>query len=79
MTNNQSSYSQELLSFATDVRAGSDEARENLKALGADEVFSESQLNVKNVKSLLVSLKEEISVIRSLHQLYTFGICVCVV
>ncbi|KAG7564607.1 Polyketide synthase enoylreductase domain [Arabidopsis suecica] len=39
-------------------RAGSDEAREQLKALGADEVFSESQLNVKNVKSLLVNLPE---------------------
>ncbi|KAJ0240363.1 Enoyl-[acyl-carrier-protein] reductase [Hirschfeldia incana] len=39
-------------------RPGSDEARENLKALGADEVFSESQLNVKNVKSLLGELPE---------------------
>ncbi|KAH0942677.1 hypothetical protein HID58_002314 [Brassica napus] len=39
-------------------RAGSDEARENLKALGADQVFSESQLNVKNVKSLLGELPE---------------------
>ncbi|XP_010426005.1 PREDICTED: probable trans-2-enoyl-CoA reductase, mitochondrial [Camelina sativa] len=39
-------------------RAGSDEAREQLKALGADEVFSESQLNVKNVKSLLGNLPE---------------------
>ncbi|CAH8267556.1 unnamed protein product [Arabidopsis lyrata] len=39
-------------------RAGSDEAREQLKALGADGVFSESQLNVKNVKSLLGNLPE---------------------
>ncbi|CAL9247525.1 unnamed protein product [Arabidopsis halleri] len=39
-------------------RAGSDEAREQLKALGADEVFLESQLNVKNVKSLLGNLPE---------------------
>ncbi|ESQ37445.1 hypothetical protein EUTSA_v10002573mg [Eutrema salsugineum] len=39
-------------------RAGSDDAKENLKALGADEVFSESQLNVKNVKSLLGNLPE---------------------
>ncbi|XP_010514899.1 PREDICTED: probable trans-2-enoyl-CoA reductase, mitochondrial [Camelina sativa] len=39
-------------------RAGSDEAREQLKALGADEVFSESQPNVKNVKSLLGNLPE---------------------
>ncbi|XP_056855845.1 enoyl-[acyl-carrier-protein] reductase, mitochondrial isoform X2 [Raphanus sativus] len=29
-------------------RPGSDEAKENLKALGADQVFSESHLNVKN-------------------------------
>ncbi|KFK33945.1 hypothetical protein AALP_AA5G082000 [Arabis alpina] len=39
-------------------RVGSDEAKEKLKALGADEVFSESQLNVKNVKSLLGNLPE---------------------
>jgi len=49
-------------SYATDFRAGSDEAREQLKALGADEVFSESQLNVKNVKSLLVSFKSSYSI-----------------
>lgn len=36
-------------------RAGSDEVKENLKKLGADEVFTESQLEVKNVKSLLVT------------------------
>ncbi|VFQ98884.1 unnamed protein product [Cuscuta campestris] len=35
-------------------RAGSDEAREKLIKLGADEVFTESQLDVKNVKTLLV-------------------------
>ncbi|XP_023523002.1 enoyl-[acyl-carrier-protein] reductase, mitochondrial-like [Cucurbita pepo subsp. pepo] len=35
-------------------RAGSDESKEKLKRLGADEVFSESQLEIKNVKSLLV-------------------------
>ncbi|KAL1826750.1 hypothetical protein ACET3Z_005162 [Daucus carota] len=34
-------------------RAGSDAAREKLKSLGADEVYTESQLEVKNVKSLL--------------------------
>lgn len=36
-------------------RAGSDEVREILKKLGADEVFTESELQVKNVKGLLVS------------------------
>lgn len=36
------------------LRAGSDEVKEKLKKLGADEVFTESQLEVKNVKSLLV-------------------------
>lgn len=56
MTNNQSGYSQELVSLAAHVRPGSDEAKENLKALGADQVFSESHLNVKNVKSLLVKI-----------------------
>ncbi|ESQ54264.1 hypothetical protein EUTSA_v10025585mg [Eutrema salsugineum] len=39
-------------------RAGSDEAKEKLKALGANKVFLESQLNVKNVKSLLGNLPE---------------------
>ncbi|CAL1385278.1 unnamed protein product [Linum trigynum] len=39
-------------------RVGSDDAKEMLKKLGADEVFTESQLNVKNVKSLLNSLSE---------------------
>ncbi|KAE8680499.1 putative trans-2-enoyl-CoA reductase [Hibiscus syriacus] len=39
-------------------RAGSDEVKEKLKALGADEVFTESQLEVKNVKSLLSKIPE---------------------
>ncbi|XP_022870175.1 enoyl-[acyl-carrier-protein] reductase, mitochondrial [Olea europaea var. sylvestris] len=39
-------------------RAGSDEAKEKLKNLGADQVFTESQLEVKNVKSLLADIPE---------------------
>ncbi|KAL8115649.1 enoyl-[acyl-carrier-protein] reductase, mitochondrial-like isoform X2 [Apium graveolens] len=39
-------------------RAGSDEAKEKLKNLGADEVYTESQLEVKNVKSLLANIPE---------------------
>ncbi|XP_071719828.1 enoyl-[acyl-carrier-protein] reductase, mitochondrial-like [Rutidosis leptorrhynchoides] len=39
-------------------RAGSDLAKEKLKKLGADEVYTESQLNVKNVKSLLGNVPE---------------------
>ncbi|KAF2283359.1 hypothetical protein GH714_003517 [Hevea brasiliensis] len=39
-------------------RPGSDEAREMLKKLGADEVFTESQLEVKNVKGLLTNIPE---------------------
>lgn len=39
-------------------RAGSDEVKEKLKNLGADEVFTESQLEVKNVKGLLANLPE---------------------
>ena len=35
-------------------RAGADQVKENLKKLGADEVFTESQLETKNVKDLLV-------------------------
>lgn len=35
-------------------RAGSDEVKGKLKNLGADEDFTESQLEVKNVKGLLV-------------------------
>ncbi|MFS8003206.1 putative trans-2-enoyl-CoA reductase (NADPH) [Helianthus anomalus] len=37
---------------------GSDEAKEKLKKLGADEVYTESQLDVKNVKSLLGNVPE---------------------
>ncbi|XP_010685934.2 enoyl-[acyl-carrier-protein] reductase, mitochondrial [Beta vulgaris subsp. vulgaris] len=39
-------------------RAGADEVKENLKKLGADEVFTESQLEVKNVKDMLGTLPE---------------------
>ncbi|GLT33842.1 hypothetical protein SLA2020_084000 [Shorea laevis] len=39
-------------------RPGLDEVQEKLKALGADEVFTESQLEVKNVKGLLSSIPE---------------------
>ncbi|KQJ92689.1 enoyl-[acyl-carrier-protein] reductase, mitochondrial [Brachypodium distachyon] len=39
-------------------RPGSEEAKEKLKQLGADEVFTEGQLDVKNVKSLLGALPE---------------------
>lgn len=39
-------------------RAGSDEVKEKLKKLGADEVFTESQLGVKNVKGLLANIPE---------------------
>ncbi|WCJ41128.1 Enoyl-[acyl-carrier-protein] reductase mitochondrial [Euphorbia peplus] len=39
-------------------RPGSDEAKESLKKLGAAEVFTESQLQVKNVKGLLSNLPE---------------------
>ncbi|XP_039173842.1 enoyl-[acyl-carrier-protein] reductase, mitochondrial [Eucalyptus grandis] len=39
-------------------RVGSDEAKEALKKLGAKEVFTESQLEIKNVKSLLGDLKD---------------------
>ncbi|PHT34753.1 putative trans-2-enoyl-CoA reductase, mitochondrial [Capsicum baccatum] len=41
-------------------RAGSDEAKENLKQLGADEVYTESQLDVKNVRGLLGNIPEPI-------------------
>ncbi|WVZ74907.1 hypothetical protein U9M48_023023 [Paspalum notatum var. saurae] len=37
-------------------RPGSEEAKDKLKQLGADEVFTESQLNIKDVKSLLGAL-----------------------
>ncbi|CAN1825512.1 Enoyl-[acyl-carrier-protein] reductase, mitochondrial, partial [Linum perenne] len=39
-------------------RSGSDEAKEMLKKLGADEVFTESQLDVKDVKDLLSGLPQ---------------------
>ncbi|PIN00708.1 Zn2+-binding dehydrogenase (nuclear receptor binding factor-1) [Handroanthus impetiginosus] len=39
-------------------RAGSDEVKQTLKKLGGDEVFIESQLEVKNVKSLLADIPE---------------------
>lgn len=35
-------------------RAGSDEVKEKLNKLGADQVFTESELQVKDVKGLLV-------------------------
>lgn len=46
-----------LVSFIilASYRPGSDEAKEKLRKLGADEIFTESQLEVKNVKGLLVS------------------------
>ncbi|KAE8688851.1 putative trans-2-enoyl-CoA reductase [Hibiscus syriacus] len=37
-------------------RAGSDEVKEKLKALGADEVFTGSELEVRNVKSILSNI-----------------------
>ncbi|TVU01226.1 hypothetical protein EJB05_53328, partial [Eragrostis curvula] len=39
-------------------RPGSEEAKDKLKQLGADEVFTESQLDIRNVKSLLGALPE---------------------
>ncbi|KAL2899329.1 Enoyl-[acyl-carrier-protein] reductase mitochondrial [Bienertia sinuspersici] len=39
-------------------RAGADEVKDKLKKLGADEVFTESQLEVKKVKDLLGTLPE---------------------
>lgn len=44
-------------------RVGSDEAKENLKQLGADEVYTESQLDVKNVRGLLVSVNNHFKLI----------------
>ncbi|KAL8129046.1 hypothetical protein V2J09_018201 [Rumex salicifolius] len=41
-------------------RAGADEARAVLKKLGADEVFTESQLAVKDIKGLLINLPEPV-------------------
>ncbi|KAF3455084.1 hypothetical protein FNV43_RR05532 [Rhamnella rubrinervis] len=39
-------------------RAGSDEVKEKLRKLGADVVFTESELEVKNVKGLLAGIPE---------------------
>ncbi|KAL6508881.1 hypothetical protein OROHE_021440 [Orobanche hederae] len=39
-------------------RAGSDEVKQKLKKLGADEVFTQNQLEVKNLKSLLADIPE---------------------
>ncbi|KAK7261411.1 hypothetical protein RIF29_27721 [Crotalaria pallida] len=41
-------------------RAGVDEVKESLKDLGADEVFTEKELEVKNVKSLLGDIPEPV-------------------
>ncbi|KAJ9548146.1 hypothetical protein OSB04_020689 [Centaurea solstitialis] len=41
-------------------RTGSDEVKEKLKKLGADEVYTESQLEMKNVKSLLGNVPEPV-------------------
>ncbi|RZB84097.1 Enoyl-[acyl-carrier-protein] reductase, mitochondrial isoform B [Glycine soja] len=41
-------------------RPGVDEVKERLKNLGADEVFTESELEVKNVKSLLGGIPEPV-------------------
>lgn len=43
-----------LLSLSDCCRVGSEEVKEKLKKLGADAVYTESQLEVKNVKGLLV-------------------------
>jgi hypothetical protein len=51
------------LQSSSSFRVGSDEAKEMLNRLGADEVFTESQLEVKNIKGLLVSLS-------SIHSLW---------
>ncbi|KAL3653107.1 hypothetical protein CASFOL_002788 [Castilleja foliolosa] len=39
-------------------RPGADEVKQKLKKLGADEVFTEKQLEVKNLKSLLTDIPE---------------------
>ncbi|KAJ0987702.1 hypothetical protein J5N97_006058 [Dioscorea zingiberensis] len=41
-------------------RPGSEELREKLKKLGANEVFTENQLEVKNLKSLLDNIQEPV-------------------
>lgn len=45
------------------LRAGSDEAKAHLKQLGADEVYTESQLEVKNVRGLLVTINKHFKLI----------------
>jgi mitochondrial enoyl-[acyl-carrier protein] reductase / trans-2-enoyl-CoA reductase len=45
-----------MISSANNHRPGSSEVKEKLKKLGADEVFTESQLEIKNIKGLLVIL-----------------------
>lgn len=65
------------LTVICSCRPGSDEAREKLKNLGADEVFTESQLEVKNVKGLLVlssidSLKLVLSDVGDIRGVYPF-------
>ncbi|GJV12944.1 hypothetical protein Tco_1354485 [Tanacetum coccineum] len=42
-----------LVNFQNRFRTRSDEAKEKLKKLNADEVYTQSQLDVKNVRSLL--------------------------
>ncbi|CAN4119946.1 unnamed protein product [Withania somnifera] len=42
------------------LKSGSDEAKENLKQLGADEVYTESQLEVKNVRGLMGNIPEPV-------------------
>uniref|UniRef100_J3N3P9 enoyl-[acyl-carrier-protein] reductase n=2 Tax=Oryza brachyantha TaxID=4533 RepID=J3N3P9_ORYBR len=39
-------------------RPGSEEAKDKLKQLGADQVFTESQIDIKNIKTLLGALPE---------------------
>ncbi|KAL9232549.1 hypothetical protein vseg_007649 [Gypsophila vaccaria] len=41
-------------------RPGVDEVKENLRMLGADQVFTESQLEVKNIKDMLGGLPEPV-------------------
>ncbi|KAF7153116.1 hypothetical protein RHSIM_Rhsim01G0223000 [Rhododendron simsii] len=47
-------------------RPGSDEVKDKLKKLGADEVYTESQLEVKNVKALLIYLSVVLFILTSL-------------
>ncbi|KAE9463496.1 hypothetical protein C3L33_04601, partial [Rhododendron williamsianum] len=48
-------------------RPGSDEVKDKLKKLGADEVYTESQLEVKNVKALLFYLSVVLFILTSLE------------